>query len=408
MREVLDVLRHERQARWFLLANAQSAIGTGAAAVALVVIAYDRMQSPWAITFVLLADFIPAMVLGPVFGALADRWSRRLCAIIADALRAVAFIALALVDSYAATVALALVGGVGSALFSPAVLAALPSLARPERRAAVTSLYGATRDIGRPLGPLVAAIAFPLIGAESLMIVNGATFAASVAILAFISFGARPQRHLERGYRAVLREAREGLTFTWQLVGVRVVILASTAIIVFAAMVNVGELLLARDLDAGASGYAVLMVGFGTGVVIGSLAGARGGELHELKRRYLSALLLSAAALLTLAVSPNFISALFGFLALGLGNGTVVVHERLIVHAAVSEDLLGRAFAVLDTFGGWGFAAAFIGAGAIISAVGTRTMFAIAAGGAAVVWALSAVSLRRVWREPATARGRAD
>src|SRR3954452_22717932 len=51
---VLEVLRHERRARAFLAAHAQSSIGTGAAAVALVVLAYDRFHSPWAITLVLL------------------------------------------------------------------------------------------------------------------------------------------------------------------------------------------------------------------------------------------------------------------------------------------------------------------------------------------------------------------
>jgi hypothetical protein len=56
-----------------LIAHAQSALGTGAAAVALVVLAYKRFHSPWAITLVLLADFLPAMVLGPLFGAAVDR-----------------------------------------------------------------------------------------------------------------------------------------------------------------------------------------------------------------------------------------------------------------------------------------------------------------------------------------------
>src|SRR5436190_18223981 len=42
---------------------------TFAGAVALVVLAYHRWHSPWAITLVLMADFVPAMIFGPVFGA---------------------------------------------------------------------------------------------------------------------------------------------------------------------------------------------------------------------------------------------------------------------------------------------------------------------------------------------------
>ena len=395
MSQVLSVLKYEPRARWFLLANAQSAIGTGAAAVALVVLAYDRMHSPWAITFVLLADFVPTMVLGPIFGAAADRWSQRTCAIAADALRAAAFIALGLVGSYWATVALALVGGIGTALFTPAVLAALPTLAREDRSAAITSLDGATRDLGRTLGPLGAAVGFPLIGPENVMIVNGATFAVSVVVLALVPFGEK--RRAAGGYRALLREAREGLALTWRLDGVRVVVWASTAITVFAAMVNVGELLIARGLGAGAAGFAVLLVVFGLGVVVGSLAGARGGTLREMRSRYLGALLLTAVAMIGIGLSPNYAAGLFGFAAMGLGNGLVVVHERLIFHAAVPKRLMGRAFAVLETLGGWGFAAAFIGAGAMIAAIGVRAMFVVAGAGGLAVWALATVSLRSAW-----------
>src|SRR4051794_30888583 len=116
MTSLLAVLAREPRARWFLLANVQSAVGTGAALVALVVLAYDRLHSPWSIALVLLADFLPVMVLGPIFGVLADRWSRRACAVVADLLRCGAFMGLGVVDSYEATVALALVAGVGTAL----------------------------------------------------------------------------------------------------------------------------------------------------------------------------------------------------------------------------------------------------------------------------------------------------
>ncbi|MEA2449402.1 MAG: hypothetical protein QOG63_1334 [Thermoleophilaceae bacterium] len=397
MKSLFVVLAKEPRARWFLLASMQSAIGTGAALVALVVLAYDRLHSPWAIALVLLADFLPVMVAGPLFGALADRVSRRACAVVADVVRALAFVGLALVHSFEATLAFALLAGVGTALFTPAVLAALPSLAAADRRAAVTSLYGATRDVGRTLGPLVAAALFPLIGASHLMLLNGATFAVSALVLALIPFGELPHgRDAPRG--AIAREAREGLAATWGLPGVHTVLWASTAATVFAAMANVGELLLARDLDVSASGFAVLMVAVGVGVVSGTLLGSRGGTLHELKLRYLAGIGLLGVALLGVALSQSYAVALVAFLATGLGNGLVVVHERLIFLAAIADSLIGRAFAVLETAVGWGFAAAFIGAGAVIAALGARGMFAVSGALGIVVWATAALAMRGVWR----------
>src|SRR5436309_9041080 len=117
MRRTLGLLSGEPRARRFFAAYAQSSLGNGAGYVALVVLAYDRWHSPWAITLVLMADFIPAMLFGPVFGAVADRWSRRRIAVAADLMRAVAFVAVGLVGGIWATVALALLAGAGAGLF---------------------------------------------------------------------------------------------------------------------------------------------------------------------------------------------------------------------------------------------------------------------------------------------------
>ena len=107
MRDVIGLLRAEPRARLFFLALTQSSLGNGAAYVALLLLAYERLDSAWAISLVLLADLLPAMLLGPVFGAAADRWSRRWCMVGADVIRAVAFIGIAVVDQFGLTLAFA-------------------------------------------------------------------------------------------------------------------------------------------------------------------------------------------------------------------------------------------------------------------------------------------------------------
>src|SRR2546423_2929514 len=174
MARLLELLRSERRARAFLLTYLQSSLGTGAGYVALVVVAYSRFHSPWAITLVLLADFLPAMLLGPVVGAVVDRFSRRRCAVAADLIRVVAFLGLGVVGSFPATVAFATLAGFGTALFSPSILAALPSLVAKERLPGITSLYGSVTTAGRTLGPLLAAVALPIVGAHTIILLHGA------------------------------------------------------------------------------------------------------------------------------------------------------------------------------------------------------------------------------------------
>src|SRR3954464_13686178 len=115
MKSAIALLRGEPRARVFFIALAQSSLGTGAAYVGLLLIAYQRLHSPWAISLVLLADFLPPMVLGPIAGAAADRWPRRFCVVAADVVRALAFVGIAVFDSFGLTLAFALAAGLGTA-----------------------------------------------------------------------------------------------------------------------------------------------------------------------------------------------------------------------------------------------------------------------------------------------------
>ncbi len=397
MRRSIDLLRNEPASRPFFAAHAQSSIGTGAAYVGLLLLAFERLPSPWAITLVLLADFLPAMLLGPVFGAAADRWPRRSCAVLGDGIRAVAFIGIAAVDSFAATLALALLAGAGTGLFVPTVLAGLPSLVQSRRLAAATSLYGALDDTGHMIGPGIAALVLLFVGPETLMAVNGATFALSAAVLTRVRFGAGGSSAAEVARRvSLLSEARSGLAATVRMPAVRTVLACSATVIVFAGMFNVGELLLAeRELGASDAGFSVLVAVFGAGVVVGSLSGGRGGPPALIRRRWAVGLLVVAAGFAAAGLAPNYAAALIAFALAGVGNGLVLVHERLFVQRVVPRRLLGRVFGVRDTLGSWAFATAFLGAGALLSLVGTRAVFLIAAGGVLLAWAIAVLIMRR-------------
>jgi MFS family permease len=330
-----------------------------------------------------------------VFGALADRWSRRRIAVVADLLRAAAFIGVGLVGGIWATIGLALLAGLGAGLFTPATLAALPSLVDERRVSAATSLYGGLTDGGRVLGPAIAALALPFVSTGTIAIANGATFLLSAAVLASLSFGAVPGRD-KAAASNVLTEAREGVAAVWRMPGVRTLVVASSSVLLFGAMVNVAELLLARSLGAGPVGYAVLVAAYGGGFLAGSLSGAGDVPVPELKRRYLLGIMLIGAGLLVAAV-PSLVVAVLGLGLAGLGNGVTLVNERIICQRVVPDSMLARAFAVFDTAGSWAFAVAFVGSGALLAAAGTRPVLLIAGLGSLAVWVASKAALSRVW-----------
>jgi MFS family permease len=392
-------LRHERVARVYYAALAQSALGTGAGYVALLIVAYERFESAWAISLVLLADLVPAMLLGPLFGAAADRWSRRRCMVVADALRAAAFLGVALVDGFEATVAFALLAGVGTGLFTPAALAAVPSLVAAERLPAATALYGAITDLGFIAGPALAALVLLGGGADAILFGNAATFALSAAVLGGLRFGNAPGGEaLEETRFGLLREARDGLRALVGMTGVRAVVLASGAMLLFAGLFNVAELPFVTDeLGAGDAVFAVLAAIYGLGFVAGSLSGSRGGTPAILKRRFLGGMGLVGAGFIACGLAPNLATAVPAFALAGVGNGVILVYERLLIQTTVPDAMMARVFGAKDGLTAWAFAAAFLVAGALIETLGVRVVLVMAGCGGLIVWALATVALRTAW-----------
>jgi MFS family permease len=401
MRETFDLLRHERRARFFFLALAQSAFGTGAGYIALLLIAYERFDSPWAISLVLVADLVPAMLLGPIFGAAADRWSRKRCAIFADVIRVIAFAGIAMIDSYAATIAFAVLAGTGTGLFTPSVLAALPSVVDDERRVpAATSLYGAVADLGFTVGPALAAAVLAIGGPETLMWVNAITFALSGLLLAPLRFGAAPAHPPDGAAGSLLAEARDGIRATAGMRAVRIVLLASGGALFCSGLFNIAELFFAtEDLGASDAGFSVLVTCFGVGFICGSLAGSKGGTAPLLKRRYLGGLLVMAAGLAATGLASVYAVAIVTFAIAGFGNGLILVYERLLIQHAVPDDLVGRVFGIKDALSAWAFAVAFLAGGALVDAAGASEVILMAGGLGIVLCGLSALALRDEWTD---------
>ena len=409
MRRIVELLRADRRTRVFFVLLAQSSFGTGAAYVALLLVAFERLESPWAISLVLAADLLPPMVLGPFLGAAADRWSRRACMVLADGLRAIAFVAIAFIDSFPATVALALLAGMGTALFTPASLAALPSLVGPRRLPAATSLYGAVTDIGLAVGPALAAGLLLIASAEGVLMANALTFGVSAMVLARLPFGAAPapavDRELKR-HSSLLREAAEGVRAVRLVPRLWLVLGSTGAALFFGGLVNVAELpFILEDLRAGETAFSVAVALVGCGIAAGSLAGSAGGTADRLTRRFTLGILLSGASLTVVALIPSLGILLVMFALSGVGNGMALVHERLYIQATVEDELSARVFGVRDAVSAWGFGLAFIAAGAAVTGFGPQLVIGVAGAGLLTVGLVTAVSLRRSFRATDGVRG---
>src|SRR4051794_29085034 len=254
MNLIADLLRSSPPARRFFLAYPQSSLGNGMGYVALVLVALERFHSPWAVALILIADLVPLMALGPALGGLADRLPRRACAVGADLLRAVAFLGLALVDDFTATIAFAALAGVGHGVFNPAALAGLPHLTGEKHAAAGTSLFSAISTLGKTLGPVVAAAILLGGGVELALALNGASFLLSALLLVSVDLGGRRSA-------ATDDDTAPAPAFSARAVpGFVRVIVGSSGAALFAGMANIAEPgFIKDDLNAAAAGFSVMV-----------------------------------------------------------------------------------------------------------------------------------------------------
>jgi hypothetical protein len=107
----LSLLREVQSFRLLSLATVGSAFGTWLAFVALTIDVFDRTDSAVWVSALLIADFLPAIVIGLAAGSLVDRLPRRRLMIASDLARVVIFVALPFANNAAVIIVLAAAAG---------------------------------------------------------------------------------------------------------------------------------------------------------------------------------------------------------------------------------------------------------------------------------------------------------
>jgi MFS family permease len=383
--------------RRFFIAHFQSELGTGAAYVALLLVAYHRLHSGWAISLVLLADFVPGIALGAPLGALADRLPRRRLMVGADLLRAGAFVGLAVIPSFGVTVALALLAGVGTTMYRTTVNAALPGMVSEEQRSPATALYGMNCSIGMTVGPALTALVLLFAPATLVLAANGITFLISAAALRTLRIdrdSASPAESDSEPARTSLWSSTiEGVRSARRIPGVSVLLMIATMSILAGALMNVAEPLLATGpLHAGNAGFSVLVAVYGAAMAAGSAATSRAGSsVGRLRAWLMAGLAVQGAGMIGSALAPSLAFATVSFALTGVGNGLLAGPEVRLLQELAGQRLLGRVFGLRDTLINAAYVLAFVSAGAVLAVLGVQAVFAL--GGAGLLALTTAVWL---------------
>jgi MFS family permease len=372
-------------------------VGTYLAAIALSVDILDRTHSARWVAALLIADFLPIVVIGLALGPLVDRLQRRRLMIVSDLVRAGVFCALPFVGDPAAIVALAGANGVATGFFRPAVWAGVPNLVEDEDLPQANSLLSTVEHVAWMVGPIAAGALLAASGPAAAYWINAATFAVSALLVARIP--ARLLQSEESLSRGHWRDVRDGLGLVVHSRALLTVLVVWSTAGVATGAVNVAEIVFAKEeLGAGNVGYGILVAATGVGLIVGSFFASTAIASLGMARVYGASLALmgigfgAAAAAPTLAIAATLVA------LATVGNGTAIVVNQLLVQRGAPDTMRGRALAVLMSiyYGVLGLAMA--GAGVLTDAAGARTTWALA-GCVYLVAALAALVMTRRTRE---------
>lgn len=391
----LGLLAEAASFRRLFLATFTSSIGTWLAFVALVVDVYDRTGDANWVSALLIADFLPIVLVGILLGPLIDRLPRRNILVAADVLRAGVFCVLPFATSAAQIVGLALIIGVATSLFRPAVFAGLPNLVADDDLGHANGILQSAENFAWAVGALAGGALVAASGSDAAYWLNAGTFVVSALFILGIRQSLEEQeRSPSAGHR---RDLIEGLRMVTRSRGLLTILVAWSIVTFGQAIGNVSEIVLAKDeFNAGDFGYGVLVATAAVGLTIGSLAGGDVIRRFGIRVPYVAGVVLLAVGFAAAAVSPNvWVAAVFVVVS-GLGNGAVVVCNAVLVQRSAPDRLRGRAFTVVMSIGYAFFGLGMIVAGPLTNGFGARTAWGISAALCAVAACFALVLLSGV------------
>lgn len=328
--------------RNLFFATLGSSVGTLLAAIALAIDVHDRTGSGLWVGAVLVVEFLPTIVVGLLFGPLLDRLERRSLMIAADAIRVGVFVGLPFAPNASTVVGLALVAGLATGFFRPAVYAGIPNLVPDELLPRANALLQTVENASWAVGPVVGGVLTTVDGPKVAYAINAASFVVSIALLVRIPPRLlQSERALSRGY---WRDLSDGFVAALRSPSMRAVLVAWGIASIALGGTNVATVFIAKNtLSGGNVGYGLVYGATGAGLVLGAFSSATALAHYGVARVYGEALLIMALGSLAVAASPDVWVAALCAVVLGIGNGAAVACNALLVQRGTFDLLRGRA-----------------------------------------------------------------
>jgi MFS family permease len=345
--------------RWFWTGQSLSLIGDQFALFGLPLLVVTTLHQPASeVALLTTASTLPFLVLGLPAGVLADRVDRRLLMLVADLVRMVAFTLMALLAfveklNLPTTLALLVAAGCAVAVFEVAYPSYLPLLVRGERQVTAGNTRLALSDSASLVaGPALAGPLVQALGTVFAVLVNAASFLASVCSLALVRApGGRPPPPPAAPARSTVRsDLAAGLRLVWRHPLLRPMVMCGVIYNFFTVMMTALRVVFGvSTLHLSAATVGVCLGTGAFGLPVGNLLAARMGTWLGQGRSLIVSTVIAVAgpALLPLAVLGHPVVLLVaGNVIAGLGVGSFQVNYVVLRQLVSPPHMLGRVNAV--------------------------------------------------------------
>ncbi|WP_426756119.1 MFS transporter [Myxococcus sp. Y35] len=352
-----------------------STIGTWMETVAMgVYVTETTGRAEWTGGIVALT-FLPAVVLSPVGGALADRFDRRTYVAVGTVVQLVLAGVLTLL-AFTHQLSVPVVGvisffhGCASTLINPAFAAMLAELVPPRDLHSAMSLNSAQFNLGRIIGPALAALVLSMGGTSWALLVNTLSFVAVLVALAQVKALARRTAETGKGLWQQIAQgfsvARGDSEISLMLWGT---LLTAGLVAPFIGLVPVFAI---RVFGQGAAATSLLVTCQGAGAVTAALlVGTLVDRLGQ--RKLLGLVATSIGAVSTLYwLSPTLQVAAAVIFVLGANYMMLMSGMHAYCQSRVPRELQARMSSLYSMVLGGAYASGVWGLGALADRLGVR------------------------------------
>jgi dTMP kinase len=311
-----------------------------------------------------LATLLPALLLGPIAGALADRLDRRVTMIVGDVVRGLLFVSIPLFPNLTWIYAAKFIAGIASQFWNPASAAAMPNLVPRDKleRANQLSLlttYG-TAPLAAGLFSVLALVSeglsrvIPLFhhtnNVDLALYINAASYFISAITVYFLRQIGKRSTTGKISVPSTAKAIWDGWRFIKQTPVVNGLVIGMLgAFSAAGVVVGLGFSYITETLHGGSAGWGLVFAAIFVGMALGLAFGTRLFGNFSRRRLFGVTLTASAVPLALIGLIPNLIIVTLLVVLLGVISGIAYPTGFTIVGLEVDDLTRGRVFAFFQS-----------------------------------------------------------